>query len=284
MKLSLYTFVRNGLYLDYHIKHMLRHHLPLADEIVVNEGYSTDGTYEEIQDIDPKIRIIRQKWDFVAEKSHRSDFKNAAAEQCTGDWCVLLDCDEFIPEWQFDVLRTVLATTSEEILPVQFTHFYANFKVCARKGRRVPPDFGYRIHRNQAGIRAWGDGSNVWYQGEPPPLPPRQGVIDVHHFGEVRHPARLRQKWRMQAIRHGRAKAAWLRIPAFMYSLFPHRWLDPDILPHLEIYNGPNIACIQDDPDEFVRDKFKVYKHLHRLRQRESTAVSTSNENSSAPT
>ena len=33
MKISVYTSVRNGLYFDFHIAQMLRHHLPLADEI-----------------------------------------------------------------------------------------------------------------------------------------------------------------------------------------------------------------------------------------------------------
>ena len=46
MTISLYTFVRNGLELDFHVVQMLRHHLPLVDEVIVNEGYSTDDTFE----------------------------------------------------------------------------------------------------------------------------------------------------------------------------------------------------------------------------------------------
>ena len=62
MRLSIYTFVKNGLFQDYHVVDMLRHHLPLADEIIVNEGHSTDGTYEHISRIDPKIKIFRSHW------------------------------------------------------------------------------------------------------------------------------------------------------------------------------------------------------------------------------
>ena len=62
MKLSLYTFVRNGLKYDFHVVEMLKHHLPLVDELIVNEGYSTDGTFERISNIDPKIQVFRSEW------------------------------------------------------------------------------------------------------------------------------------------------------------------------------------------------------------------------------
>ena len=58
MKISIYTYLRNGIALDYHAVQMLKHHLPLADEIVINEGYSDDGTYEAIRNLDPKIKIF----------------------------------------------------------------------------------------------------------------------------------------------------------------------------------------------------------------------------------
>ena len=60
MKLSIYTFVQNGLYYDFHTVAMLKHHIPLVDEIIVNEGYSTDGTYEAICDLDPKVKVFRR--------------------------------------------------------------------------------------------------------------------------------------------------------------------------------------------------------------------------------
>ena len=60
MLLSIYTFVQNGIFYDYHVVDMLKHHLALADEIIVNEGYSSDDTFEQIRDIDPKINILPQ--------------------------------------------------------------------------------------------------------------------------------------------------------------------------------------------------------------------------------
>ena len=101
MKLSLYTYVRNGLHLDFHVVQMLKHHVPLADEIIVNEGYSTDGTYEAITSIDPKIQVFRTNWDAPTHYRWYGERKDPARRRCTGDWCLFLDSDEFIPEWQF---------------------------------------------------------------------------------------------------------------------------------------------------------------------------------------
>ena len=87
MKLSLYTFVRNGLKYDFHVVEMLKHHLPLVDELVVNEGYSTDGTYERITNIDPKIRVFQSRWGEQQSMEWYRQFKNDARKRCTGCRC-----------------------------------------------------------------------------------------------------------------------------------------------------------------------------------------------------
>src|SRR6516165_10232536 len=99
MKISVYTAMRDCLRNDYPCVEMLRHHLPLADEIVVNEGYSTDGTFEAIRDLDPKVKAFRTHWGKADSFDWFLNFKNESRKRCAGDWCVLLDCDEFIPEW-----------------------------------------------------------------------------------------------------------------------------------------------------------------------------------------
>src|SRR5262249_26053867 len=137
MQISLYTFVRNGIRYDFHVEAMLRHHLPFVDEIIVDEGMSTDRTYDVIKDIHPRIKVFRNKWD---QLDWYTTFKNRARRNCTGDWCILLDCDEFIPEWEFERLRSVLTTTSHDILAVRMVHFYGNYRVFqARTDRLFPP-------------------------------------------------------------------------------------------------------------------------------------------------
>jgi glycosyltransferase involved in cell wall biosynthesis len=255
--------VKNGLFYDFHVAAMLRHHLPLADEIIVNEGHSSDGTFEAIRNIDSRIKIHRSRWDQSNPDTWHRDFKNDARERCSGDWCVLLDCDEFIPEWEFERLRKCLESSDKPLARVRFTHFYGNYKVFIAKLPRITPLLGTRIHRNRPDVEVWGDGANVQLKGHETDEAVLAGeIFDVHHFGTVRNPARLRQKWRTQARQHDEKNPRWDKMPRFLFDMFPHKWDDPDFLDNLAIYEGPYVKAVVDDPDEFVRDDFYLFNHL----------------------
>jgi glycosyltransferase involved in cell wall biosynthesis len=265
MRLSLYTFVKDGIRLDYHTVAMLKYHAKLFDEIVVVEGFSTDGTYEAICNIDQKIKIIRKELgrQSVMGVSWTANAKDTARRACTGDWCVLLDSDEFLPEWEFERLRSVVASTDKIMFPVRPLHFYGNYRVHQLPRYAV---FGYRIHRNLEDIEVWGDGMNVRLRGVELEQFRTEDSFEIHHFGEVRNPARLREKWRAQGRRHKAIhKIDWM--PSFVFDLFPHRWCKPEILPKMRIYDGPFVSAVQDDPDEFVRDGFKVYHWVRKMQQ-----------------
>ena len=271
MRLSIYTFVKNGLFQDYHVVDMLRHHLPLADEIIVNEGYSTDGTYEQISRLDPKIKIFRSHWGQASSFDWFLKFKNDARQACTSDWCILLDCDEFIPEWEFDRLRTYLERTQDVMVPMRLVNFYANYKVFHRDPEKVNwPGRKMTIHRNVADIEVWGDGSNVRRRGTQLSWDTSTEEFACHHFGFVRSAARLREKWRnLQGNLHN-SRRKWFRVPSFVFDWFPHRWADPQFLPDLEVYEGPYIKAVRDNPDEFVRDGLSLYKLLKKQRVQQS--------------
>lgn len=149
----------------------------------------------------------RFDWERANPNTWHRDFKNQARELCTGEWCILLDCDEFIPEWELDRLRTFLETSDAPIVPVRFMHFYGNYRVYLAKLPRIIPLIGRRIHRNAPEIEVWGDGANIRLRaGDGSTDPVADEAFEVHHFGTVRHPARLRQKWRTQSRQHDRQK------------------------------------------------------------------------------
>jgi hypothetical protein len=263
MRLSIYTCVRDAIYWDLHAEAMLRHHLPLADEIIINEGFSSDDTFERVSAIDPKIRVFRQRWPEPGGLNWYSTFKDPARRECTGDWCLHLDCDEFIPEWEFATLRARLESAKEDLLSVQFLNFYGNYKVHNTNSAGTHwPNTKMVIHRNRADIEFWGDGSNVRVAGVPFAWPATGHEFTVHHFGFVRHAARLREKWRNQQGRvYGTTS---FRIPGRVFDWLPHKWNDPALMPFMQPYEGPYINAVVADPDEFVRDGFATYEWLRQ--------------------
>jgi hypothetical protein len=274
MKLTLYTAMRNCVRNGYPFVEMLRHHLPLADEIVINEGHSTDGTYEQIEGLHPKIRIFRSRWKRPTGEDWWIHFKDEARRAATGDWCIHLDADEFIPEWEFDTIRDHLATTSDQMIPVRFINFYANYRVYHSDSAELHKVTRKMIiHRNTPEIEFWGDGSNVKRLGQAFSWETSEREFTVHHFGSVRHPGAMRYTaWAAGRFRTGRS--SWWRPPRAVFDLFPHDWMDLDYLNGLAIYEGPLIAAVMTTPHAFVWDNMQMYDYL--LRRRGATPSSES--------
>ena len=63
MKVSAFTFIKNGQILGYPFLQSIQSILPIVDEFVINVGESEDDTLALIQSIEnKKIRIIQSKW------------------------------------------------------------------------------------------------------------------------------------------------------------------------------------------------------------------------------
>ena len=134
VKISGFTFIRNGNALGYPFVPAIRSILPLCDEVIVNVPRSTDNTLETVRAIgDPKIRIIQSEWD---ENEKIGDpvmrrHTDLALEQCTGDWCVYVQGDEAlhestIPAMKF-TMKQELDNLAVEGLLVDYTHFYGSY-------------------------------------------------------------------------------------------------------------------------------------------------------------
>ncbi|WP_282074252.1 glycosyltransferase family 2 protein [Maribacter aquivivus] len=76
-----------------------------ADEIIVVDSFSTDGTYEFLKD-HPKVKVIQNPFEnFTAQKSF-------ALKQATNDWVLFLDADEIVSDaLQNEILETVSSDT-----------------------------------------------------------------------------------------------------------------------------------------------------------------------------
>jgi len=162
MKVSGFTFIRNGLTLGYPFIPAIRSLLPLCDEIIVNVPRSTDGTLAAVRAIgDPKIRIIESEWDEAQRTSGlaMSHHTNLALRECTGDWCVYIQGDEVLHEDSLPALRAAmerdLNDPAVQGLLVDYTHFYGSYRTYAYS-------FGWyqsevRVVRRNPDIRSVGD-------------------------------------------------------------------------------------------------------------------------------
>ncbi|TWT54672.1 Glycosyl transferase family 2 [Rubripirellula amarantea] len=264
--ISIHTVAKDAIRLDYHLECMLKHHVQFADEVIVMEGYSSDGTFERIKDIDPKIKIVRKRWN--ATDSYL-DFVELGRKECSGDWCLKLDADEFLPEWEWDRLRKYIDSTEDAVAAIHLKNFYGSYEVFHKDpGKLRWPEFKWCIHPNTEKYEFWGDASNVHEIGEDANACRTGDNFEVHHFGTVRHAARLREKWRTQSIRNQKHSGKYddirkiRMLPKWLFDLLPHNWLDEDIIGDLGVYEGPFMEVVVDNPHEFTRDKNKVRRYL----------------------
>ncbi|MEQ8418495.1 MAG: CDP-glycerol glycerophosphotransferase family protein [Arenibacter algicola] len=101
---------------DIHINAVLEN-IKFADEIIVVDSFSTDGTIEKIKE-HPNVKLIQRPF------LNYTDQKSFALEQATNDWVIFLDADERIP----DRLRNeILATVNSSEPTADAYYFYRTF-------------------------------------------------------------------------------------------------------------------------------------------------------------
>jgi hypothetical protein len=133
MKVSAFTFIKNGQILGYPFLQSIQSILPIVDEFVINVGESEDDTLEMIHSIkDKKIRIIESKWnDGMRDRGYvYGQQKMISQFNCTGDWVFYIEGDEIYHEKDLDQIRKSmeihLDDSNVEALVFNFKHFYGN--------------------------------------------------------------------------------------------------------------------------------------------------------------
>lgn len=82
--------------------------ISFADEIIVVDSYSTDGTYEYLLN-HPKVRVIQNPFkNFTAQKSF-------TLKQATNDWVLFLDADEVVPENLKNEIRATINNNPKHV-------------------------------------------------------------------------------------------------------------------------------------------------------------------------
>jgi len=133
MKVSAFTFIKNGQILGYPFLESIGSILPIVDEFIINVGYSEDDTLMMVQSLtSPKIRIIKSHWnDLMHDRGYvYGQQKMIAQFNCTGDWAFYIECDEVYHENDLEKIKKSMKThlndSNVEALVFDFYHFYGN--------------------------------------------------------------------------------------------------------------------------------------------------------------
>jgi hypothetical protein len=133
MKVSAFTFIKNGQILGYPFLQSIQSVLPIVDEFVINVGESEDDTLMFIESIsNPKIRIINSKWnDSMQDRGYvYGQQKMISQFNCTGDWAFYIEGDEIYHESDLNQIKSSmekhLSDPGVEALVFDFYHFYGN--------------------------------------------------------------------------------------------------------------------------------------------------------------
>jgi hypothetical protein len=212
MKISGFSYVRNGF--DYGVPFIeaIQSALPICDEFIIAVGDSTDGTREAIVNLNSdKIKIIDTIWDSNLKTGGQifAQQTNIALDQITGDWAFHIQADEVIHENQISNIKKAIEKYDSDhqvdgfILP--FLHFWGGYNYY-RNTRRVH-NFEVRVFRNNLGARSYRDSQGFrkyksiegYQNGKDNGEKLRVKLVEatVYHYNGVRPPVSFRKKAQM---------------------------------------------------------------------------------------
>jgi glycosyltransferase involved in cell wall biosynthesis len=261
MKISGFTFIRNGTLLGYPFIESILSALPICDEFIVAVGDSEDDTLARIQAIgSDKIRIIPTQWN---EKMQDRGFvyaqqKMIAQYNCTGDWAFYLEGDEVLHEDDLPKIKAsmekYLDNLEVEALAFDYHHFFGSPDWVA-----VSPAWyrqECRIIRNT--IRSWApDGLYfVVMDKNKKGRYPRAALVraPIYHYGHVRSIEAMRKK-------NERVGKYWKQD----HSLFNEYKIDPQALKPFE---GAHPTVVKNWLKNEAEQNFTPNKN-HELTKRE---------------
>ena len=166
MKISGFTFIRNGILMGYPFKESIMSALPLVDEFIVVVCESADQTkneLEKLRDLNPKIKLIESDWKITKKSgSILSEKTNLAIKNITGDYGLYVQCDEGIHEKDYEKITRILEENinNKEIkgFVFDYIHFFGGYFSYAKKSeRKFFYDKEVRIIRNDGTVFSWGD-------------------------------------------------------------------------------------------------------------------------------
>jgi len=213
MKISGFSFVRNGVKLYFPVVEAIKSILPICDEfnIAVGKGDTDDYTREAIAGIgDKKIKIIDTVWEDYEQKWHghiNAIQTDIALKACHGEWCFYMQADEVVHEKYLPVIKArceeLLERREVEGLLFRYKHFWGDYRHYHNGHGWYPREI--RIVRN--GIGAHSHLSAQSFKIGERKLNVAAVDAEIYHYGWVRPPHLMQNKRKaLDTIHWGREK------------------------------------------------------------------------------
>lgn len=224
MKISGFSFVRNGVKLYYPIKEAVLSILPVCDEFVVavGKGDADDATLKQLESIgDPKLRIIETEWEeqYFKKGIINSIQTDIAMKACSGDWLFYLQADEVVHEKDHPAIvkrcEELLDKPEVEGLLFNYRHFWGDYSHYHGGHGWYPHEI--RIVRNLPQIHSYQSAQSFrWFEFYDNPrqeegtrkLTVAKVEAEIYHYGWVRPPHLMQNKRRaLDSVHWGRERA-----------------------------------------------------------------------------
>ncbi len=199
MKISGFSFVRNGILFDYPFLESIQSVLPICDELILAVGKSEDRTLALIRELgSPKIKIVETVWDDTQRMGGKvlADQTNIALAHTTGDWAFYLQADEVVHEDDLPVIRGAMEKhindESVEGLLFSYKHFFGSYSYIGASRRWYRREI--RIIRTGRGVQSWGDAQGFRISGRK--MRVKLVEASIYHYGWVKSPRKQQDKQR----------------------------------------------------------------------------------------
>jgi hypothetical protein len=231
MKISGFTFLRNGIKYQLPFREAILSILPICDEFVValGRGDDNDTTEAAIRALNStKIKIIHTTWntDKYTKNTEYARQTDIAKAHCTGDWLFYIQGDEAVHEDDLVEIKSAckhyLNNQKVEGFIFNYLHFWGDYSHVHLSHAWYRREI--RIIRNSEQIHSWKDAQSFRFFQEFDFSPNdymrsensrKLNVVAlkarVFHYGYVRHPLLMSSKKRdAYDTYHGQADAAAL--------------------------------------------------------------------------
>jgi glycosyltransferase involved in cell wall biosynthesis len=247
--ISCFMIVKNVMKQGYPFAEAIASALPMCDEFLISDGYSTDGTFETLRQIslsNKKIKIFRYNWPKTKSLTILADATNAIRKKCKFEYIFYVQANEIVHEADVGFIKAL-----PEMLPEVHTfcfpylHLMGNYKFAE--------EFRLRFSKNLNGIVAVGDS---WALG------PSKAFITSEALKGLRNPRKFLRyigrgiEWTYaNSFNHIFSRAVYLPKPLFRYwSLFPSNFLEK-CKNHAEMFGIPEfyktIEILKEEVDDY---------------------------------